>query len=218
MKNFELLNSNIELNQIIDSINEIHKDDLFACHGRYHTTFVMNTMEKLLTDLNYNSQIVELGKIAGLLHDIGTIEGKKGHAKRSSELCVPFLNKTTLSKKDKDIIIHAIEDHSSGNEINSAVGAVLLIADKIDLSKNRVLDLGKKDEWYCNLLNINGVIVAVQNDSIVINYLVNNEFSFEFLLEKWKKGITIPIKACHYLGYNCIFQLNGNAIDLDKYL
>lgn len=135
MENFENLINNQELNEIIDSINEKNKETLLACHGRYHTTFVVNTIEIILKKLGYSDNVVELGKIAGLLHDIGTITGKKNHAIKSSEMCNKFLDTLTLSKEEKEIIIHAIEDYSNGNAINSPVGASLLLADKINISK-----------------------------------------------------------------------------------
>lgn len=214
MNNYDLLNHDKELNNIINSINQINKNSLLSCHGKYHTNFVIKTIENLLTKLNFNNAVIELGKIAGLLHDIGAIEGKKGHAYRSSQMCIHFLDKTTLSQKSKNIIIHAIEDHSNGNEINSPIGAALLLADKIDISKNRVLELGKQDRWYNNLLNIEETTLTVEDNKIIINYIVNENFSREILSSEWKKGITIPIKASKYLGYNCIFQLNGDEVDL----
>lgn len=214
MNNYNLLINDKELNNIIDSINEINKDNLLACHGRYHTTFVINAIEKLLTSLNFDKKTIELGKIAGLLHDIGTIDGKKGHAYRSSEMCIQFLNKTKLSQENKDTIIHAIKDHSNGNDINSPVGAALVLADKIDISKNRVLELGKKDRWHSNLLNIEKTDLIVEDKKIIINYVVNDNFSRKILSEEWKKGVTIPIKASRYFGCKCIFQLNGKIIDL----
>lgn len=214
MNNYDLLNHDKELNNIINSINQINKNSLLACHGKYHTNFVIKTIENLLTKPNFNDDVIELGKIAGLLHDIGAIEGKKGHAYQSSQMCIHFLDKTTLSQKSKNIIIHAIEDHSNGNEINSPIGAALLLADKIDISKNRVLELGKQDHWHNNLLNIEETTLTVEDNKIIINYIVNENFSREILSSEWKKGITIPIKASKYLGYNCIFQLNGDEVDL----
>lgn len=77
MHNYNILNNDKELNNIIDSINKVNENNLLACHGRYHTTFVINAIEYLLTKLNFDKNIIELGKIAGLLHDIGTIEGKR---------------------------------------------------------------------------------------------------------------------------------------------
>ena len=216
MKNFEILDNDKELNNIIDSINDINKDSLLACHGRYHITFVINTIEYILTELGYDENIIELGKIAGLLHDIGTIEGKKGHAKRSSEMCKHFLDKTELSDHDKNLIIHAIEDHSNGEDINSPMGAALLIADKIDISKNRILELGKKDSWHNNALNIDKTFITIENKNIVIDYIANDKFSKEIFIDEWEKGITIPIKASKYFDCECIFKLNGNIINVNS--
>jgi len=36
------------------------------------------------------------------------------------------------------MIVQAIDVHSDGNDISSAVGAALLIADKADISKKRI--------------------------------------------------------------------------------
>lgn len=56
--NYDLLNNDKELNNIIDSINKVNKDNLPSCHGRYHTTFVINTIENLLTKLNFDEDII----------------------------------------------------------------------------------------------------------------------------------------------------------------
>ncbi len=58
---------------ILDNVNEVlnrvEKGMLRGCHGRYHAMFVVDTVEYLLKSLSYDSKIVELGKIAALLHD-----------------------------------------------------------------------------------------------------------------------------------------------------
>lgn len=129
-------------------------------------------------------------------------------------MCIHFLEKTKLSQESKDIIIHAIEDHSNGNNIQSPVGAALLIADKIDISKNRVLELGKQDFWHSNLLNIEETILTVEDKKIIINYIVNDKFSKEILFSEWKKGFLIPIKACTYLGCECVYKINDEIVNL----
>lgn len=214
MDNYEILKNDEALNNIIDSINKVNEDNLLACHGRYHTMFVVNMIEYVLKELGFSKNIIELGKIAGLLHDIGVITGKKGHALKSSIMCVQFLDKTNLSQENKEIIIHAIADHSIGKEITSPVGAALILVDKIDISKFRILELGKKDAWHNNLLNLEEVILKVKANKIIINYVVNDKFSKEKLLSEYKKKVTLPIKASKYLGCDCIFEINGK-IDMD---
>ncbi len=101
MNNYNLLINDKELNDIIDSINEINKDNLLACHGRCHTTFVINAIEKLLTSLNFDRKTIELGKIAGLLHDIGTIDGKKDMQIEVVKCAYNFWIKQSYHKKVK---------------------------------------------------------------------------------------------------------------------
>lgn len=212
MQNYEILINNSELNEIIDSINEKNKDTLLACHGRYHTTFVVNTIEMILQNLEYSKEIVELGKIAGLLHDIGTITGKKNHAIKSSEMCKKFLDLTLLSEKEKEIIIHAIADHSNGLDINSPIGAALLLADEIDISKNRVLELGHNDTWHKNLLYIDNIKLDIEDKKICINYQTTPNFSKEILFSELKKDFLFSIK---YLGCACVYKINDEIIDLE---
>lgn len=212
MNNYSLLNNDVELNNIIDSINKVNEDYLLACHGRYHTTFVINIVEKILAGLKFDNEVIELGKIAALLHDIGTINGKKGHAHRSSEMCIKFLDKTNLSQASKNIIIHAIYDHSNGDDLNSPVGAALLLADKINLSKDRVLELGKSDNSLSNFLNVEETVLTVRNKDIIINYVANDKFSIEMFVKQWEKVINVSIRASDYLGCKCVFQINGRNI------
>ncbi len=216
MKNYEILINNQELNEIIDSINEKNKETLCNGHGRYHTTFVVNTIETILEGLGYSKEIIELGKIAGLLHDIGVITGKKNHALKSSEMSKNFLDLTFLSDKEKEIIIHAIYDHSNGLEINSPIGAALLIADKIHLSKDRVLELGYEDKWHKNLLNIKAVTLSIDDKRIIISYEVTSNFSKEIFFSEWSKGFLIPIKACAYLGCECIHKINNKIVNFKE--
>lgn len=204
MIDYEILNNDQELNNLIDSINESQKDKLMACHGRYHTSFVISKTEKILKELGYDKRTIELGKIAALLHDIGVINGKEGHPKKSSEMCLKYLDKTNLSRNEKQTIIDAISDHSAGANITSHIGAVLLLVDKISLDKKRVLELGKQDESYL-LLSIDDVDINLVDNKIIITFYVNEKFSTNQFETEWSKGISIIKKACLYLNHDCEF-------------
>ena len=183
--NYQKLYYDEELNHILDSINKINKDVLFACHGREHTMSVVNMVACILNQLGYDEHTIELGKIAGLLHDIGVIRGKKNHAKRSSEMASVYLDKIHLSVKDKGIIKSAILDHSKGENISSAIGASLLIADKIDVSDNRILPFGKKQSHFF-MKGIENITLTVENEEIGIEYQVNEKFNKEIFFQEHK--------------------------------
>ena len=199
-----------DINKIIDTINEMHKGMFAACHGRYHAMFVVDMAEHILKSLSYDPRIIELGKIAALMHDIGNIAGRWNHARKSAALAAVFLDGSVdFSPEEKNMIVQAIEDHSTGKNISSAVGAALLIADKVDISKRRVLPSETIDAWHKNLLEIEDVDVHVSSKAIIINYITTEAFSKNLLVSEYTKGFSLPIKAANYLGCTCHFQFNG---------
>ena len=198
-----------DINKIIDTINEMQKGVFSACHGRYHAMFVVDMMEHILQSLSYDLRTVELGKIAALMHDIGNIAGRWNHARKSAALAAVFLDGSQLPPNEKDMVVQAIEDHSVGKQISSAVGAALLIADKVDISKRRVLPFEKIDDWHKNLLEIEDVCMQVSGKSILISYTTTEAFSKELLINDYAKGFKLPKKAAEYLGCTCRFQFNG---------
>ncbi len=130
MKNYEQLLQHKELNFLLDTINEKNKNTLLLCHGRHHVINVVNRISYILETLNESSKIIELGKIAGLLHDIGCIEGKENHTLRSTKMSAKYLETLDLTEPEKKLILDAIRDHSKGENINSSIGAALIFADK----------------------------------------------------------------------------------------
>ena len=209
---YDRLYNSAEINMIIDNINEIfnrtQKGMLSGCHGRYHTTFVVDTVEYILKSMSYNARIIELGKIAALLHDIGVIAGRWNHARKSAALATVFLDDLEhITSNEKDTIIHAIKDHSDGSNISSVVGAALLIADKVDISKRRIFP-DPVDIWHKNLLEVKNVNLNITDKVISINIITTEAFSKE-LISGHEKYYEIPIKAANFL--NCVlnFQFNG---------
>ena len=111
--------------------------------------------------------------------------------------------------EEKTVIVQAIEDHSKGMNISSAIGAALLIADKVDISKRRILPSATIDAWHMSLLEIENVDVCVSDKAITINYVTTGAFSKDLLISDYAKGFNLPVKAAKYLGCTCHFQFNG---------
>jgi len=211
---FKRLFNATDITMIIDNINEmfnkVKKDMFSACHGRYHAMFVIDTVEYILKSLSYDSKTVEFGKIAALLHDIGNIAGRWNHARKSAVLTVVFLDGLeNLTSEEKDIIIQAIEDHSDANNISSAIGAALFIADKTDISKRRILPVETIDVWSSNLLEIEDVNICVSDKTILINHITTEAFSKDILINGYAQQFNTLIKAAEYLGCTCQIQFNG---------
>jgi len=158
-----------------------------SCHGRGHAMFVVEKAEHVLQLFACDSRTIELGKIAALLHDIGNIAGRKNHARKSAALAEIFLDGTDLLQpSEKDIIVKAIADHSDGAAISSAVGAALIIADKVDHVKRRIFPTENLDPWHRNLLEIEDVDVRADHETLTVNFITTSAFSQKVYLDDYR--------------------------------
>ena len=216
---YEHLYNADDISMVLDNINEVfdryYKNMFSACHGRYHAEFVVNKIEYILKSLSYDSRTVELGKVAALLHDIGMITGRWEHAKKSAVLsAVIFDGSDHLLPDEKKVLVQAIDDHNKGENITSAIGAALLIADKVDCSEDRILPVEIMREADKPSLKIEKVDLCVSEKSITINFITTKDFPKEQFLMNYKEPYNLVIKGTEYLG--CICQLQFN--DIDEYL
>ena len=199
---------------VLDNINEIfdrtYKNMFSMCHGRYHAMFAVDTIEYILKSLLYDARIVELGKVAALLHDMGMITGRWAHARKSAVLAeVIFNGSDHLLPDEKEMLVHAIDDHDKGNNITSVVGAALLIADKVDYSKNRVLPVEIIRESDKHSLEIERVDLQIVEKSIIINFITTKNFSKEQFLKIYVNPYKLVLKGTEYLDCTCQLQFNG---------
>lgn len=180
-------------------------------HGTKHSLKVVAIIEKIMLHLNCSKEDVELGKITGLLHDIGAVEGKKDHATRSYNMSKVYLENKDISEVNKNTILSAIIDHSNGENIQSIIGASLLIADKIDLDKTRILKEGTKVEGVKELCNIDKIDIDFEANNMKINFITNDAFSKTELMKFYfiTKSIKTIFKASDYLNIKPQFSING---------
>jgi len=203
--------------------NTADKNYKRACNGRYHAMYVVGVVEYILHSLSYDRHTIELGKIAGLLHDIGYIYDGYNHARISAAMCSEFYDKTNLTIEDWQIIQHAILEHSNGNNISCAVEAALLIADKIDMSKHRTIavkedlkksgltdenELNKYDDDLCLL---DAIDISISNKIITFNFITTiNPLTFRAKrLNPTNRNIRIIEEACAYLKLKTNYEVNG---------
>jgi len=220
MDTYEILFNDGDINVIIDSTNEMlnkmTNNAFTMCHGRYHAMFVVNTVERILKSLSYDLRFIELGKIAALLHDIGCITGRWNHAKKSAVLAEVFLSGSIqFLPEEINMIVQAIEDHSNGVRISSAMGAALLIADKVDFSRKRNLPSKNVDAGYQNNLEIESVEIDISEKVISINSITTKAFSIDI----FKSGYTrynMVLKASEFLGCTCRFLFNDKEEMFDQ--
>lgn len=202
-----------EFLKIMNEIEKLHFITLGKWdweHGIGHVKRVSKYMECILNDLNMDKRTIELGLVAGILHDIGLISGKKeGHAIVGSQFIKEYLKKYDMVQSDIDIIAQAISDHSNGLDVQSVIGASLLLADKIDISKLRVINSTIRDEFNEQIMNIEDVKICLTEKEIIVKYITNGKLDLD-IFKSWSKPIVIPLKVAKYFNKECIFMIDDN--------
>ena len=206
-----------KIKKIINKVNDIIIVDNCGDHGLYHVTKVMEFVNIILKGLNVDEHTLELGLIAAYLHDIGAIEGKSGHAHRSAEYVEKYLNELNMDKQDIKIIVNAIDNHSSGENMISVIGPALTLSDKIHMSNKRMLRYIDGNNFHNNIKHIIDNEIRVENKKIIVNIITDGYFNYESLTN-YKKMIIKPKEMAELLGCKIVFEIDSKVIDLYKYI
>ena len=160
-------------------------------HSIRHTSIVSERAGKILQDLGYPPERVELAKIAGYLHDIGNCVNRQDHAHSGAILAYDILKDIGMDPQLRTEIMTAIGNHdeATGTAV-SDISAALILADKSDVHRNRVVKTN----------------IATFDKHDKVNYAVTDA---QITLEKEKRKIVLSIKIdteiCPVLDYFEIF-------------
>lgn len=173
---YDYLNSNDNILKIYMEIeNKEIKDGGWAFHNFEHVRNVSKIVEKILTDLNFNEETIYRCKIACLLHDIGALQGKEGHAERSFEYARGLFENKKWIFEDSESVLDAIKNHSSGFETNNIIVLSIILADKLDIKKTRISEIGKTIEGNRQYAHIEDIIINIQDDVLTINFITDGK-------------------------------------------
>ena len=118
----------------------------FTDHSTAHCALVAERAADILKALDYDKHTIELAKIAGFMHDIGNAINRSQHAQYGAILAYEFLKETDMPIDDRLTIMSAIGNHDEKDGVAvDAVTAALIIADKTDVRRSRVVS--KKEEF-----------------------------------------------------------------------
>lgn len=108
-------------------------------HSFAHVMHVAETAGYILKTLGHAERTVELGKIAGYLHDIGNLVNRKDHSQSGAVMAWSILNDMDCDPEEIATIVTAIGNHDEGTGVPvNAVAAALILADKSDVRRSRV--------------------------------------------------------------------------------
>lgn len=111
----------------------------FTEHSFGHVTLVAEKVGYILQTLGYSERMVELGKIAGYLHDIGNLVNRVDHSQSGAVMAFRLLDEMGFPPEEIALIVTAIGNHDegTGQPVNE-LAAALILADKSDVRRSRV--------------------------------------------------------------------------------
>ena len=108
-------------------------------HSFRHCRLVSNKCGEILEMIGEDERIVELGKIAGYIHDIGNAVNRNQHAMSGALLAYDMLLRKGMSYEDAASVMMAIANHDEGEGSPvSKIAAALILSDKADVHRSRV--------------------------------------------------------------------------------
>ena len=110
-------------------------------HSYRHIGIVSKRTGEILEKLGYDERTVELGKIAGYMHDIGNCVNRVDHAHTGAILAYNILKEMGMDAEERTEIMMAIGNHDEGTGTAvSNISAALILADKSDVHRDRVIN------------------------------------------------------------------------------
>ena len=111
----------------------------FTEHSFAHVGRVAETTGYILETLGKDARTVELGKIAGYLHDIGNLVNRVDHSQSGAIMAFRLLDRWDFSPEEVSVIVTAIGNHDEGTGVPvNDLAAALILADKSDVRRSRV--------------------------------------------------------------------------------
>lgn len=108
-------------------------------HSYRHIGIVSKRTGEILQKLGYDERTVELGKIAGYMHDIGNCVNRVDHAHTGAILAYNILKEMGMDAEERTEIMMAIGNHDEGTGTAvSDISAAIILADKSDAHRSRV--------------------------------------------------------------------------------
>lgn len=138
---FDSISKNQSVRTYIQCQNQATSALGFTEHGFAHVAVVAERTRYILETLGEDDHTIDLALTAAWLHDIGNIVNRVDHSQSGALMAFQILNEMKVPAEDIAQIICAIGNHDEGNGVPvSRISAALILADKSDVRRSRVLN------------------------------------------------------------------------------
>jgi hypothetical protein len=211
--------SNPKVKKLIDGANEVMKAMGYTEHGHRHVGVVSSITRYILENLGTSPRDIELGQIAGYLHDIGNVINRIGHPMHGASISFVILNEMGMDASEIAPILGAIGNHEelAGMPI-STMSAALIIADKSDVHFSRVQN--PIVETYDIHDRVNAAVqksrVEMDNTARTIQLSLDIDSSIASVMEYFEIFLSRMVmcrRSAELFGYEFKLNVNGTLLE-----
>lgn len=159
-------------------------------HGIHHIKNVINYCNVLASIFSLNENEKETLFLAALLHDVAQVFLQPNHAKNGAFIVKEMLeNNESIDPNyiksivDIDRVCNIISCHGGKKkeEYEDKLAALLILADKLDLTKDRIREEYKKYNFLWFMEYVDKVDITLENNVLTITIKTNEDITFEEL-------------------------------------
>lgn len=190
----------------------------YTDHSFSHVELVSTRTAAILEAVGRPEREVELGRIAGYMHDIGNIVNRSGHAQSGALLAFRLLDEMGMPPEEIAAVVTAIGNHDENEGAPATpLAAALILADKSDVRAGRVRHIAPAEYDIHDRVNMSvkatTLVVDSENKMFLLSLRINTELSpvidyFDIFLDR----MILCRRAAASLGLTFTLQINGQRM------
>lgn len=213
------IKANPKIMAAIDGANELLNSMGYTEHGHRHVGIVSGITKHIMENLGMPEREIELGQIAGYMHDIGNVINRVDHPISGANLAFVFLNEMGMDMREVSPILGAIGNHEelAGTPV-SVMSAALIVADKSDVHRSRVQNPLMETFDIHDRVNYAVTKSRVEMDKTTktIQLVLEIDTHFASVMEYFEIFLSRMVmcrKASKLFGYNFSLVANGTSLE-----
>ncbi|QYK52505.1 MAG: hypothetical protein KF824_09575 [Fimbriimonadaceae bacterium] len=211
--------ANPKVMTLIDGANELLNSMGYTEHGHRHVGIVSGITKHIMEHLGMPEREIELGQIAGYLHDIGNVINRNDHPLTGANMAFVLLNEMGMPPVEIAPILGAIGNHEelAGTPV-SVMSAALIVADKSDVHRSRVQNPLMETFDIHDRVNyaVEKSRVVMDKETKVIKLILEIDTSFATVMEYFEIFLSRMVmcrKASALFGYRFSLEANGTSLE-----
>jgi len=211
--------ANPKVKCLVEGANDVMKAIGYTEHGHRHVGVVSSITRYILEQTGSPHREVELGQIAGYLHDIGNAINRINHPVTSAAMAMTILSEMGMDISEIVPIMGAIGNHEELEGVPvSSMSAALIIADKSDVHFSRVQNPIQESFDIHDRVNyaVQKSRVEVRSADQVIELTLEVDTTYASVMDYFEIFLDRMImcrRSADVLGHKFRLRLNGTILE-----